>query len=202
MTDVPNLKGTVVHFASRAKYVRNVLIGMGLSLLFALFHFIPYNDQPALRIFGYMAFIFSSYLTAFSALYVVVRRPSLILDQRGLQYRVSVFKTVLVPWGNISRVAIESSSASYRGKDFVARFISIYPHDKTPVVRALPLVQRFFSWVSTNMGFAPLSFADAMAEAPLEVVLGDIRRCFEAFATPNKSLHTTALSCAAAERQR
>lgn len=193
MTYAPRTEHASIYFASVSKYVKNVFTGLGLMAFFALFHFIPFADQPILRISGYAFAAFFLYLTIFSAMYVFVRRPSLVLDHKGIRYRVSVFKTILVPWQNVQRVAIEASSASFRGKTLSSRFLSIYPKDRSPIIKELPLVQRFFAWISVRMGYSPLSISEPIVDAPLESVANAIYEYAKKFGgmTPSNRFQVT-----------
>jgi len=185
--------GTSIYFASVSRYLKNTFIGLGLTAFFALFQFIPFQERPHLRIFGYVAIVFFLYLTVFSALRVLVRRPTLILDNKGIWYRISIYRTVFVPWQNVERVAIETSSASYRGKTFSSRFISIYPKNPSSLIGELPLVQRFFAWVSVKMGYSSLFISEPVVNAPLEDVANAINQYAKKFGglTPNIGFQVT-----------
>lgn len=166
----------IAFFPPRNRFARNTAIGLLLTAMFSLMCLIPAEEQPMLHYAPVVAVPLFVYVTLFSALYALVQRPSLVLDSNGMCYRISPFRNVLVPWPNISRVAVETSSSNFRGKTLRSTFISVYLKEEQSVVTQMPILTRVFSWISVQMGYAPLFISAAMVDEPLEDVVEVMRK--------------------------
>ncbi len=169
-------QNAIAFFPQRYRYAKNTAISLLLTALFTVMYLFPAKGQMLLHYAVVLGVIFFLYLTGFSALYALVRRPSLVLSPDCICYRISAFRNVLVPWSNVLRLSVETSSAGLNGKSLEAKFISVYLREKHSVVRQMPIPAKIFSWASVQMGYAPLSISAAMVDVPLEDVAEVMRK--------------------------
>lgn len=143
-----------------------------MTAFFALAYFLPGLSHYV----SFVAVPFFLYFAWSNTTYALGKGPSLILNSSGLLYRINGFSNVVVPWENVLRVAIETSSSQYRGRTISSTYLSIYLRDASGLVRQLPVVQRVWSWISVRMGSAPLFVPAARVDVPLESVVEAMHR--------------------------
>lgn len=174
-----------IFHASKSKHRRGLMYSVALL---ALFIFLAVTAESKVYLWlTLLCIALFALLALYFLLYLRVSAPSLVVDNEGIQYRMAPSTVAVLPWTNIARIAIETSSASYRGRTFRARFISVYPHDYRLLKIQLPLLARAVARVNMMLGYAPIAIPEAMAGTTLESIMSAVSE----FWTPNNRFQPT-----------
>lgn len=160
MTGVIDDAGKLVVYPSASRMVLLVIGGLGFVGLGVWLLFLPESEQePGAAIVGYIGIVFFGACAAYGVFRLLVKRPALIVDARGLTDNGSALGVGLLRWDEIATIG----EYRFRGQTM----LGIVPRNLERVLSRVGPFKRFALRANLRLGAAPLNIPQMVLPVPV-----------------------------------